>query len=285
MWQIGAFTIAKVAEIKGPLPAGAEAFLLPDAVPDVVRSIEWLVPDYATEQGALRTSVQSFVVETPDGCVLVDTGIGNAKPRSVPQYDDLDTDFVERLATAGAQRDRVAAVICTHLHVDHVGWNTMLKGERWVPTFPEAKYYVPRDDWDDYMSDPNRIDAAVFKQDSIDPIVESGQLVPTDSDAEVVPGVRFLPTPGHTAGHGCVSLESEGRRAVITGDVMLHPAQIAHPEWTSPLDSDAAHAERIRREFLESFADSGVLILGTHFADPVGGYVVRDGSTFRFQPE
>ena len=281
-WQVGDIAVTKVVEIEGVVPPGGETFLLPDALPDAVKDIAWLAPEFATAEGSVRSSVQSFVVRTSEGVFVVDTGIGNGRSRSTPFYNNLKTDFLGRLETAGARRDEVVGVICTHLHVDHVGWNTYMVDGKWVPTFPNATYYVPRSDWDVWTSDPARIDTSAFKADSIDPIVEAGLWDPVGLDVQFAPGMRLLSTPGHTAGHVSVAIVSEGKSAIVTGDVFLHPAQIARPDWTSPLDSDPARAVATRRRFLETHADSDVLIFGTHFSGSAGGHIVRESESFRF---
>jgi len=165
--------------------------------------------------------------------------------------------------------------------VDHVGWNTMLKDGKWVPTFPNARYLIGRREWAHWKDEPDGPDRAV-RNDSVRPIVYAGLADFVDTDHHVTPEVFLEPTPGHTPGHVSVRLRSRGEEAVITGDLMHHPVQCAHPEWASRADYDAEQARVTRQRFLETSARDGALVFGTHFAGPTAGRVVRDGAAFRF---
>ncbi|MDQ4146010.1 MAG: MBL fold metallo-hydrolase [Actinomycetota bacterium] len=280
-WKVGNVTIRKVVELEGAVPGGPGS-LLPDATPEALSRISWLVPNFALKSGQLRVSVQSFVIQTPHDLVVLDTGIGNGRRRTNPFYDNLDTDFLDRLNTAGAVPRDVTGVICTHLHVDHVGWNTIWQDGEWVPTFPNATYYVARPEWEGWTTKPERIDAEAFKKDSIDPVSAAGLLCLVEADQEILPGVRLMATPGHTPGHTSVVVASRDESATILGDVMLHPCQVARPDWTSPLDEDAVRAVETRKSILERYVDTGKLVLGMHFARQSGGYISHKDSGFRF---
>ncbi|GAA2687225.1 MULTISPECIES: MBL fold metallo-hydrolase [Actinosynnema] len=286
-WNVGGTTVHRVDET--PLPPETGAWLLPDATPDLVRALPWLLPHHATATGALRADSHSFAFEAGGLRVVVDTGIGNGKPRANPAWHDLRTDYPDRLAAAGFPPESVDLVVLTHLHSDHVGWNTRRAGGdgEWVPTFPNARHLtsrVERDFWAGHPMDEAR--AQVFR-DSVDPVERAGLLEPVDvpgGGLEVAPGVRLLPTPGHTPGHVAVELTSGDERALITGDCLHHPVQLAHPDLTACVDVDPALSRATRRALLDRLAGTGTLLLGTHFAPPTAGRVVRHGSGYRLDP-
>ena len=171
--------------------------------------------------------------------------------------------------------------MCTHLHVDHVGWNTKWENGRWVPTFPNARYLWHRAEYEYWAANDDGAYGPVV-QESVLPVVEAGLVDLVEPTHAVTDEVRLEPTLGHTPGHVSVHITSRGEEAVITGDLMHHPAQCAHPEWRSSADFDAEQAERTRRDFLARYADRPVLVIGTHFATPTAGRIVRDGATYRF---
>jgi glyoxylase-like metal-dependent hydrolase (beta-lactamase superfamily II) len=283
-WNVGDVTIRKLVELEAPLPLGPGS-MLPDAAPDAVASIPGVVPHFATETGHALMSVHSFLVETPTRRIVVDTGVGNDKTRSNPLYNGLDTPFLAHLEEIpGWSREAVYAVLCTHLHVDHVGWNTVNVGERWVPTFPRATYCLGASEHAHWQDHPHGSDADLFGGDSLRPVIDAGQLELMDEGSDSLgPELRLAETPGHTPGHVSVTITSRGERAVITGDVFHHASQVTHPGWRCTFDSSGEQAEETRRAFLKRFADSGVLVLGTHFGGATGGSIVatEDGYTFR----
>jgi glyoxylase-like metal-dependent hydrolase (beta-lactamase superfamily II) len=212
---------------------------------------------------------------------VVDTCIGNDRPRSLVGGQALSTDFMGSFEATGWTRESVNAVVCTHLHVDHVGWNTMLEGGRWVPTFPKARYLIGRREYDHWSTDSDE-ERQVMLSDSIRPVFEAGLVDLVEMDHVISPEVRLVPTPGHTPGHVSVRIESAGEVGLITGDMVHHPCQLAHPEWSPPFDSDPAASAVMRREVFEGAADQPILVIGTHFAAPTAGHVRRDGAAFRF---
>ena len=277
-WTIGEVTVSSVTEMYDiPIPGPV---FIPAATPDAVLAVDWLRPRFADEAGNLLLRIQALVVESRGRRIVVDTCLGNDKPRTNPFFDGLQTTFLDDLTEAGFGPGTVDAVVCTHLHVDHIGWNTMLRDGEWRPTFPNARYYLSRADVEHWSTTPSA-DGDLFG-DSVRPIIDAGQADLVEPPFAVTDEVVLEPTPGHSPGHMSVRIRSGGAEAVITGDVMHHPVQCARPSWYSSFDSDAAHAERTRREFLAAHADRDILVLGTHFADPVAGYVVRDGDAFRF---
>ncbi|WBB68460.1 MBL fold metallo-hydrolase [Micromonospora sp. WMMD812] len=284
-WQVGDATITKIVELES---VGDAELMLPAATPEAVEGIDWLYPHFMTRDGRLRTSIHSLVIETPERRILVDTALGNQKQgRPVDAWNNLDTPFLRRLAEAGFPAESIDTVLFTHLHMDHVGWNTRLVDGNWVPTFTNARHLVVREELDHWRADAEtatdgmrRAYAAAFA-DSVRPVVEAGLVDLVGNRHQVGDGVRLAPTPGHTPGHVSIEITSRGERALITGDCIHHPAQLAHPEWTSHGDLDAAQAVRTRRELLSALADDRSLLIGTHFAGPTAGYVVRDGDSYR----
>lgn len=274
-WTVGDFTVRRVDEVV--LPPATGPWLLPTATPEVVAGHEWLRPDFADDDGTLRLATHSFAISAGGLKILVDTGIGNGKRRANPAWHDLRTGYLDELTAAGFSPESVDLVVLTHLHADHVGWNTRLEADDWVPTFPNARYLtsrVEREFWAGYdMDEPRR---QMFR-DSVHPVEDAGLLdlidVPADG-VDVAPGVRLVPTPGHTPGHVAVRLAGGGETALITGDSLHHPVQIPRPDIGSCVDIDPVRAEATRRSLLASLADTGTLVLGTHFPPPTAGQVV-----------
>ena len=279
-WQIGDVRITKVVESDGVPSSGL--FLFPVANPEFVRRYEWLKPHFATEEGKLYASVHAFIIESQGRRIIVDTCVGNDKSRRVKGWNRLQTPFLERLTQAGVPAESIDTVICTHLHVDHVGWNTRLVDGQWVPTFPNARYLFGRIEWDHWSAEPLTEGADDIVADSVRPIVDAGLSDLVEMDHRLTDEVWLEPTPGHTPGHVSVRIESRGQRAVITGDLMHHPLQCTEPDMRNNFDSDAEAARLTRREFLSRHADQPVLVLGTHFAAPTGGWIVSRGNAWEF---
>ncbi len=275
-WKIGDVTVTRVVEME---TTSISRFVLPQAEPEIVRGIDWLSPHFLDEEGVLVLSIHSLLVETPDQRILVDTCVGNDKERRFREWNKLQNSFLEELELAGALRQSVDVVLCTHLHVDHVGWNTMLLEDRWVPTFPNARYLFGREEWDYWKDQPE--DAGPVITDSVRPVFEAGQVDLVETDHRLSDEVSLQATPGHTPGHVSVWIRSRGEEAVITGDMIHHPCQMAHPEWSASVDFDQDQSRATRSDFLQSCADEPVLVIGSHFAGPTAGRVVRDGEVYR----
>jgi glyoxylase-like metal-dependent hydrolase (beta-lactamase superfamily II) len=222
------------------------------------------------------------LVEAPGLKLVVDTCVGNDKPRRMTRGIGLKTGFLQRLAAVGWSREDVTAVVCTHLHIDHIGWNTMQENGRWVPTFPRARYLMARQEYEFWAQDKEDDEQIAAMSDSVQPLFDAGLVQLVALDHELTPEVRLLPSPGHTPGHVCVAIESRGERAVITGDMMHHPCQIARPDLLARFDSDHAAALATRRRLLAEWADQPVLVVGTHFVAPAGGYIRTDEAAYRF---
>ncbi|ARE73479.1 MBL fold metallo-hydrolase [Streptomyces sp. Sge12] len=284
-WSVGGLTVHRIDEM--PLPPATGPWLLPAATPDVVAEHAWLRPDYAGPDGVLHLDSHSFALVVDGLRVIVDTGIGNGKTRANPAWHNLRTDYLERLAAIGFTPENVDLVILTHLHTDHVGWNTRKVDGAWVPTFPNARYLTSRAEhefWAAYDMDEAR--SGMFR-DSVVPVEEAGLLdlvdVPADG-VDVADGLRLLPAPGHTPGQIAVGVGGAGAAALITGDAVHHPVQLAHPEIGSCVDIDPVRAEATRRALLAGLAETGALVLGTHFPAPTAGRVIVEGDGYRLEP-
>ena len=274
-------TVTRVVETEGPMPA---TFLYAEATPESIARHVWLRPHFLAEDGRLIGSIHAFVVESQGRCIVVDTCVGNDKVRPQKHWHLRQGRFLEDLAEAGFARESIDTVLCTHLHVDHVGWNTMLVEGRWVATFPRASYLFGRAEWEHWTRQADNPDGDVMG-DSVRPIVDAALAELVDMDHRLTGEVRLEPTPGHTPGHVSVRIASQGAEAVITGDLMHHPVQCAEPDWANRFDVDPAAARATRRAFLERHAGRSVLVLGTHFATPTAGRIAKDGDAWRFEPE
>ena len=279
-WRVGDVRITRVVE-QGGSPIHAR-FFLKGATTELVQSQTWLQPHFANEDGELYGVCQAFVLESQGRRILVDTCIGNHKVRSVPMFDRQEMTFLADLGAAGFSPQSFDLILCTHLHVDHVGWNTRLENGRWIPTFPQARCLFGREEWEHWTADGVvNPDGDVFG-DSVKPVVDAGLVDFVETHHVVTDEVRLIPTPGHTPGHVSVVIASRGRKAIITGDLMHHPIQCAAPDMYCEFDSDGEAARVTRRKFLAAYADAPVAIFGTHFPHPTGGWIRRRGDTWEF---
>jgi glyoxylase-like metal-dependent hydrolase (beta-lactamase superfamily II) len=224
-------------------------------------------------------SIHALVVEAPGRRIIVDTCLGNDKEgRLVPVWNKLNTPFLFKLTEAGFAPETIDTVLCTHLHVDHVGWNTKLVAGRWVPTFPNARYLFGKteyDFWNGYHESEEQ--NAVFA-DSVKPIVDAGLADFIPDEHQVCNEVSTMPTAGHSPGHLSIRIRSQGAEALLLGDVAHHPCQMTHLDWSSTIDSDPIRAAKTREILFGKLAGTKTLVIGGHF-DP--GYVVRHENAFR----
>lgn len=280
-WQIGDVKITRVVEIE---PVADFHFVIPDATPEAIKPIDWLRPHFADEEGNMLACVQGLIVETPDKCIMVDTCIGNDKTLPIADWSNLQTRFLEDMTALGYPTDSVDVVLCTHLHVDHVGWNTRLDGGKWVPTFTRARYLFGKTELDFWQAEAKSdVMAQQVFSDSVGPILEAGLADLVDTDHVICDEVRLVETVGHTPGHVSVLINSQGEEALITGDFLHHPCQFVHPEWTSAFDADPDKGRETRNAMFERYCEQRTLIIGTHFATPSAGYLVRDAGSYKLQ--
>ena len=279
-WQIGDVRITRIIETEDT--SMSADIMLPDAKPKNVLPISWLRPHFIDAEGRLISSIFSLLVESCGARIVIDTCLGNDKPRAVPAWNERQGGFLEEISAAGFPRESVDFVACTHLHPDHVGWNTMLHDGAWVPTFPNARYLFSERDWE-WLDNAPVTPLGDYCGDSVRPIFAAGLADVVAPDHTITDEVTFVSTPGHSPGHVAVRISSRGEHAIVTGDLMHHPCQIARPHWCSPFDHDGDMALATRESFLADFADEPVLVIGTHFATPTAGRIVSDGEVYRFE--
>lgn len=278
-WEIGDVKISRVIEFQTQWDG---TMLLPNATGDAVKKErDWLYPAFSDEAGKLRMSIHSLVIESLGKRIIVDTCIGNDKVRSNPEWNKMQLPFLQDLYKAGYTRESIDNVICTHLHIDHVGWNTMLQNDKWVATFPNARYLIGGTEWDFFSRQQDEFFKAPV-DDSVRPIFAQGRAELVDDKRKITDEVWLESTPGHTPGHFSVRISSKGHDAVITGDLMHHPIQCRYPEWDDNFDVDLPQAKKTRRAFCERYADTGIMVLGTHFATPSAGKIIKRDDSFRF---
>jgi glyoxylase-like metal-dependent hydrolase (beta-lactamase superfamily II) len=282
--RIGAAVAARIEESYEPNFNAVKFF--PDWDPAVVQEHgDWLAPDhFDAASGFLKLSVHSWLLTVGGKRILIDACVGNHKPRAArPKWNMMDTKYLERLAAAGARPEQVDMVMCTHLHVDHVGWNTRLVNGRWVPTFPNARYVFSREDYEHYLavdSDPEKGPANLGSfRDSVLPVVEAGLAQMVSGAAVLDESLCVEPAPGHTPGTIAIKFESRGERALFCGDILHHALQVYRPEWNSFACAHAANARQSRRGVLEQCA-GGALLMPAHFGAPFACHVESKGGRF-----
>lgn len=281
-WQVGDCTITTVVEEKNDrLPP--EMFFPESKAADVAKH-EWLVPDFADAKGRISMTVQAFVVEIAGRTILVDPCVGNGKTLPISYWNDREWPFFENFTAAGFDPLRIDTVVHTHLHADHVGWDTHLSGGAWVPTFERARHLYTQSavDW---CRRGEGIGAGGVWPESVAPIFDAGLADIVAEDADLGDGLVLEPSPGHTPGHVSMWIRSKGETALLSGDFLHHPVQCAEPQWAEIGDEDVEVARATRRSMLERAASSGALFLGTHFPTSPAGRVKVDGSVWRFVPE
>ncbi|MBE0624036.1 MAG: MBL fold metallo-hydrolase [Burkholderiales bacterium] len=282
-YQLGDIAIQRIVE---SICTGFEplSFFPGSTSEDWSRHRSWMEPRALDPvSGNLVLTIQAFLVRTRHHVILVDTCVGDHKSRPQRPFWHMQkfNTFLPRLAAAGVNPEDVDYVMCTHLHGDHVGWNTQLRDGRWVPTFPNAKYIFAQREWDSFEELHRRNPQPQFL-DSVLPVVEARQAQLVGSEFSLDDEVWLEPTPGHTPGHVCVHLASRGAHAVITGDCIHSPVQCVELGWTMRADADPALASATRLGFLERYCDSGVIVCATHFPEPSIGRIIRRENAFWF---
>ena len=286
-FNIGDIRVDRIVERDGPF--GLLNDLVPDANPDDLRPYyDWLAPNYMdAETFWMFMSVNSYLIRTPRHTILLDACAGNHKDRpNAPVFHQKDHPWLDNLHAAGVGVDDIDFVMCTHLHVDHVGWNTKLEDGRWVPTFPNARYLFDKqelDHWDTHAKDHDGDELQVY-QDSVLPVVEAGRVDLVANDHEIDAGLVIESLPGHTPGHRGLNAASGDDTALFTGDCIHHPSQILFPDWCSGFCEDPAQSRATRRAVLERLADTDTQFIPAHFVDPGRGHIISDGDMFGFRP-
>jgi glyoxylase-like metal-dependent hydrolase (beta-lactamase superfamily II) len=284
---LGDVGVTRVVEYYGPVDLSPATFF-PELPQQAWPANEpWLAPDFVHPADDVCVSaIQTWVLRSEGKNVLVDTGVGNDKERpNSPVWDHLNTEFLTNLARAGIQPEDVDLVVNTHLHVDHVGWNTRLDGDTWVPTFPNATYLMPRADfdfWNPVNGDRDervRLNSQVFK-DSVAPVYDAEQTLLWEGRHDIDANLTLELAPGHTPGSSVLRLQSGADRALFVGDLLHNPAQVLYPNANSCfcVDPDMARASRSR--LLGEAADANELVLPAHFGGHGGTEVIRDHAGF-----
>ncbi len=278
--QIGQISVQRILEWQGSFIAAGRMF--PDATDEALAPHRhWLEPwALCPDTGKLILAVQGYLVRTRRHTILIDTCIGNHKSNRFfePWYDRRDDRWPRSLAAAGAHPEAVDYVLCTHLHLDHCGWNTRLVDGRWVPTFANAKYIFARQEFEHRQN----LGDSTFEENVV-PVMEAGQGVLVGMDHALDDEVWLEPAPGHTPGHVAIRLASDGQEAIMIGDMMHSPVQCAEPQWHALSDADAELARTTRRSFLDRHCGIGTLVLTAHFPSPSIGHVVPKGEAFHFR--
>jgi glyoxylase-like metal-dependent hydrolase (beta-lactamase superfamily II) len=281
-WSVGKVRITRIVERELPV---ALSGLLPDATPAALsRHRSWLEPHFLNRDGTATLSIHGLVVESGGQRIVVDTCVGE---RKIPGYGELSQGgrpFLRDLESAGFPPASIDVVLCTHMHFDHVGWNTVRVDGRWVPAFPNARYLFARAEWEHWNKDPNSGFTPTL-DDAVRPILDAGQADLVPPDHRITPELRLEPSPGHTPGHVCLAIESSGEHALVTGDMTHHPVQWAEADWKMVADVDPPQAIATRRRLRSAAASSAALVIGTHYAPPCAGRVVASGGGFAFRAQ
>ena len=281
-WRVGeveVFSIPEVVSFNDDINV-----LLPNATPELVLKYPWLQPNYVTPEGRMIINFQGFVVKAGGRNIIVDTCIGADRQREYDVFCNLKSDYMQDLKSIGVTPDNVDTVLCTHLHFDHVGWNAQRLNDRWVPTFPKARYLFGRIEYEHWMGlyRTKGYHDLLHVEECVMPIIEAGLVDLIEMEHQINEEISLEPTPGHTPGHVSVWIRSRGEQAIITGDMLHTPLQIAVPDWIGNFDMDRALAAQQRTRFVKASADKPLLVIGSHFPQPTAGHIVSDGDSWRF---
>jgi glyoxylase-like metal-dependent hydrolase (beta-lactamase superfamily II) len=282
---IGDYSVARVAELEFPAFQATDFF--PAATPDMVEEARRALPGRISADGKIVMSFHSFVLKTGRHTILIDTCCAKPRPgRS--QFDQGKADYLAGLAAAGVKPEEVTHVMCTHLHWDHVGWNTRLVNGQWVPTFPNAQYVMAKREYDHwnafYAKNKGNQDSphALAFEDSVLPIMRAEKALLVHDDYELDSGVAIEPCHGHTPGHVAINVASSYKRGVFIGDAIHHPIQILFPDLSTRADTDQDAARVARRALIDRHAGAGTLVMPHHFSTPTSGTIEPAGQSFRF---
>ena len=284
-FNVGDFTVHRIIEQETTFLQANDA--LPTLTPELLaENREWLQKTGALDANdTLILCFQSYIIKTPHHTILIDSCIGNDKPRPLRPKWNMKTDdaYMRALAASGFSVNDIDFVMCTHLHVDHVGWNTRLENGRWVPTFPKARYVFGKTEFDHWSKENAKAEVAPFV-DSVLPVVEARKAEIVTNDYSIGDHIRILPTPGHTPGHVAFTLGRTKDEAVFAGDLIHTPLQLRYPELSPKFDVDPKQAATTRRSFLERYCDTDTLCCTAHFPSPSTGKIRRHGNGFSCEP-
>ncbi|MEV7422013.1 MBL fold metallo-hydrolase [Streptomyces sp. NPDC091212] len=284
---LGDVTLTRVREYFGPVDMTPETFFPDSPAKAWEEHRAMLVPDFLAEETRIvNSAIQTWLLRSEGKTILVDTGVGNHKERPyAPVWSRMNTGFLDNLADAGVRPEDVDIVINTHLHIDHVGWNTRLDGRSWVPTFPNATYLMPKDDFDfwnpenGHTSVLGRGNQNVF-EDSVVPVHRDGQTLLWEDSHRIDAALHLESAPGHTPGSSVLTLVSGTDRAVFVGDLLHSPVQVVEPDANSCFCEDPAQARVTRRKVLGWAADNNALVIPAHLGGHGAAHVARDAGNF-----
>jgi glyoxylase-like metal-dependent hydrolase (beta-lactamase superfamily II) len=284
-WSIGDIKVTSLVEYYGPTHVPEATFPAFDAAKLATQAALLPPGHWFADIQRLTIAIQIWIVAAGASRILIDTGVGNGKPRPAQRMNMLNTLVPQWMAAAGVTRENVTHVVMTHLHSDHIGWNTVREGDRWVPTFPNARYLVPKDDFAYFkgLHDSGKAaDSSIA--DSLLPVLDAGLVDFIDKQGEVADVLEISRATGHTPGMLNYWVRSKGETGVFSGDVAHHPVQVLNPDWNTAFCILADEARATRRALLAAAADTGARIMPCHFAPPHCGFVRRQGDGFIFEP-
>ena len=284
--NIGNLIVSRVVDLER-VPFAAE-LVFPDSNPTVIKQLSKQVglQHFADITLDLLLSFHSFLIQTKQYNILVDACCGNEKNRPTrPAWHQRNGPFLDNLAICGITPSDIDFVLCTHLHADHVGWNTKLINGEWVPTFPNAQYLFAKKELDYWSAESQRNPSEPIMygsyDDSILPVIKSGQALLVDSDHTIEEGVQLEAAYGHTPGNVIINIESEGDQAILCGDVIHHPLQLLKPTWSTNFCYDPELSRQTRLNLLDRCAGSNIALLPAHFHSPDYGYIERHEDTYK----
>jgi glyoxylase-like metal-dependent hydrolase (beta-lactamase superfamily II) len=281
--QIGEVVVTKVVE--AVFHSQTEVLLPGSSTEHLLANRDWLSPQFIDDEGKLLISMHSLLIDADGRKIVVDTGVGDDLPTEFEFMTMPGDKYIRDLQAAGFAPDAVDFVVCTHLHVDHVGWNTRREGERWVPTFPNARYIFAKEAVDAWRKPAGPGLNAHGTVNTVQPLLDAGVVDQVDLDHVLTPSVRLVSTPGHSHGHFSVEIVSGGQRGFITGDASHHPVQWVGLDWGCKSDLDVEESTRTRQRILDKCLDTDTLIMGTHYAGPVAGRLATTPDGIRFVPQ
>jgi glyoxylase-like metal-dependent hydrolase (beta-lactamase superfamily II) len=281
---------------------GIENFRATIAFPEINLDLfhqhrDWISPFYDFNSETILISMHSYIIRTPKMTAVVDTCIGNNKYRIgngpiyqankdvLSHWNLRNSSYLENLISAGVHPEEVDYVMCTHMHADHVGWNTKLENGKWVPTFPNAKYLfspIELKAMQEQTDNPFDEYIRLVFEDSVLPVIESGQSVMMDNDFDLGRGINILPSPGHSPGHYCIELQSKNSQGIITGDIFHNPIQVNYPHWTTMFCDNKEQANETRIKLVDDLIDSETIILAAHFAGTTAGKIISESNNKKF---